>query len=218
MAATMSSQATCPDACPLKGKECYAGQGPMSWAWNKLTAGTIGHDFDFLITEIKRLPVGYKMRLNQSGDLPGVNNRIDAKKLSKLVQASKHIKGFTYTHKPIRASKKHNVSPLLAKKNRQAIADANKGGFTINVSTNRIEEVDQALRANIGPVVTILPIGSSNTVYTAKGTKVIKCPAQRFESMTCAKCMLCQKTDRSVVVGFEAHGAKKNSLSKSITA
>lgn len=214
MAATMSSRETCPDTCPLKNNGCYSNLGPISWIWNKLTAGR-GDSFDVFIEGFKKLPKGYAVRVSQAGDLPGVNCKIDAPKLRRLTKAVKHLTSWTYTHKPVFKSKK--VKQSLVKSNRAAIKEANAAGFAINISTNKLSEVDAAIKLGIGPVVTILALGSANTVYTKGGIKVIKCPAQ-YRDTTCAQCQLCAKIDRSVVVGFEAHGTNKNQVSRAALA
>lgn len=211
MAASMSSRETCPDTCPMKKDGCYASYGPINWVWGKLTRGAIGKSFDDLIEGLKKLPKSFPFRMNQAGDLPGVNCRIDSGKLSRLVSATSHLKAWTYTHKPVFTSKL--ASAKVVKANRIAIKSANDNGFTVNISTNKLSEVDSAIALGIGPVVTILPLGSPNTVFTAKGAKVVKCPAQYKDGVTCATCLLCEKSNRSVAVGFEAHGAKKKLVS-----
>jgi len=42
-----------------------------------------------------------------------------------------------------------------------------------------------------------------------KGNKVTVCPATYKDNVTCNSCRLCQKANRSTVVGFPVHGAKK---------
>lgn len=207
----MSSRETCPDTCPLKADGCYASYGPINWVWTKLTKGTIGKSFDDLLEGLKKLPKGYAFRHNQAGDLPGENCAIDTDKLERLTQAVKRLVAWTYTHKPVFKSK--GVSQSLVNANRKAVKQANASGFTINLSTNSLSEVDDAVALGIAPVVTILPLGSANTVFTAGGVKVIKCPAQYKDNVTCNSCRLCAKANRSVVIGFEAHGVKKKNVS-----
>jgi len=207
MAASISSKETCPDACPLKKEGCYGAYGPINWVWTKVSKGTIGKSFGELLTSLKALPKGYAFRHNQVGDLMGLNNEIDTPKLRELTAAVKHLVAWTYTHKPI------VQSDSVALANRKAIQEANQNGFTINISTNNIAEVDAALALGIAPVCTILPLGAANTSYTANGAKVIKCPAQYRDNITCNSCRLCAVSNRSVVVGFEAHGAKTKQVS-----
>jgi hypothetical protein len=65
-----SSAATCPDACPLKSKGCYAASGPMSLHWHKVTDGKAGASWDTFTAQIAALPEGQAWRHNQAGDLP----------------------------------------------------------------------------------------------------------------------------------------------------
>ena len=58
------------------------------------------------------------------------------------------------------------------------------------------------------PVCTILPDESHANRITPNGRKVVICPAQTRDDITCAKCGLCQRADRSCIVGFIPHGAQ----------
>jgi hypothetical protein len=119
--------------------------------------------------------------------------------LKTLVDANKGRRGFTYTHKPCEENEN----------NRDAVREANKGGFTINLSGNSLSHADRLADLNIGPVVSIVPHGTANTFYTPAGRKGIVCPAQQRDDITCANCQLCSRVNRSVIVGFLPHGASK---------
>lgn len=198
---------TCPPACPFapkagKANGCYAAYGPISWHWRKLNAGKIGYEWPEFLTKVKRLLRGQLWRHNQFGDLAGEGNAIDAKALSELVSANKGRRGYTYSHKPVLDEQ----GPEAAS-NRKAIQMANNEGFTINLSGNNLAHADKLKALGIGPVVTVMPKDSPNTVMTPAGNKVILCPAQYKEGVSCASCRLCQVVNRSVIIGFKAHGA-----------
>lgn len=205
---SMTSAESCPKVCPFngRGKGCYSATGPISWTWNKLTNGKIGGDFKAFLSGVKSLPKGQIWRHNQSGDASGKNDKINSNHLKSLVAANRGKNGFTYTHYPV-------INHKFAKENKKAINHANKNGFTINLSGNNLAHADKLKKLNIAPVVCIIPIGSPNTVFTPAGNKVIKCPAQQKEGITCKSCQLCQKVNRSVIIGFEAHGVLKNKVS-----
>ena len=192
-----TSAETCPDSCPLKQGGCYAKSGPLGLHWAAVTNNKRGGDFDAFIKQIEGLPRDQLWRHNQAGDLPGDNLTIDAAALSRLVHANKNKRGFTYTHKPLTAE------------NQAAIKAANQNGFTINLSANRIQDVDGLAALNIGPVVTILPEKGGKVTYTSGGLKVVTCPAQTNNKTTCATCGLCQKVDRGYAIGFIVHGTGK---------
>lgn len=195
---TTSSYDTCPDTCPLKCNGCYAGSGPLKLHWHEVSYGSRGISFGELLWEIAKLPDGTLWRHNQAGDLPGLNQEIDAIALSQLVKANHGSRGFTYTHKP--------DSPT----NIQSIRNANRDGFTINLSANSLEHADQLSRHGL-PVVTVLPSDHVNlrSCTTPAGRKVVVCPATRSKVINCKICALCQKQDRDFIIGFPAHGTSK---------
>lgn len=203
---TTSPDKTCPDACPFKRDKhgvngCYAEGGPLALHWLKVSNGERGDSLDILARQIQSFPRGQVWRHNQAGDLPGLSNDIDAMALSKLVAANKGRRGFTYTHKPCEGEENSA--------NREAVASANREGFTINLSANNITHADSLASLNIGPVACVVPQSTANTFYTPSGRKGIVCPAQQRDDITCANCQLCQRVNRSVIIGFRPHGTSK---------
>lgn len=198
-----SEKGTCPDACPLKKSGCYATTGKVNIHWLAVTRGLRGMVWAGFVEAIKRLPRGQLWRHNQAGDLPGDNNDIDAKQLGELVAANTGKRGFTYTHKP---TLNGQASGKTLATNRKAIAHANANGFTVNLSADNLGEADALASLGIGPVATLLPSTQRENTHTPQGRKVVVCPAVTREFVTCATCQLCQKVNRSVIVGFPAHG------------
>jgi hypothetical protein len=198
---TTSEAATCPDICPFKKSGCYADSGPLALHWSKVTKGERGNSLDILCGQIKSFPRGQVWRHNQAGDLPGLGNTIDAGKLAQIVTANKGRRGFTYTHKPCEGQEFAS--------NRDAVASANREGFTINLSANNMAHADKLADLQAGPVVCVVPEATANTFYTPQGRKGIICPAQQRDDITCANCQLCQRGNRSVIIGFRAHGTSK---------
>lgn len=217
-----TTKATCPNDCPFKEAGCYAKGGPLAIFWDKVTRGEFGNTWQEFTKKIAKLPRGILWRHNQAGDLPGNGIAIDADALVSLVKANKGKKGFTYTH----------YSPLVAG-NADAIEQANKQGFTINLSGNSLAHADQLANLNIGPVVAVLPIEyerqakgkeytesleayrsrtNNGTLKTPQGRKVSICPATYRDDVTCATCGLCARL-RDVIVGFPAHGFQKKKAS-----
>lgn len=207
-----SPASTCPSACPLKyGRDdngnidtnkpgpCYAKYGPLGMFWAKVNDGRAGMPWADFLTMVRSLPEGQLWRHNQSGDLPGADNTIDRVSMYELIEANMGRKGFTYTHKPM-----DNAS------NRDLVSTANAMGFTINLSADTLSEADELAALNIGPVVVVVPRDAENMV-TPEGRKVVICPAQRSDDVTCKSCGLCANASRSSIVGFRAHGvsAKK---------
>lgn len=191
--------ATCPDACPFKNNGCYAEAGFYTLMnWRKLDAGERGTDYDSFLTSIRAMPDGQLWRHNVSGDLPGLNNNIDAGKLAELTRANTGKKGFTYTHKPMSTAT-----------NRDAVQLANEQGFTVNLSANNLKHADELKELNIAPVVVVLPENAPALQHTPAGNKVVVCPAQQRDDVTCKSCGLCQIASRKVIIGFRAHGSAR---------
>jgi hypothetical protein len=194
---TTSNRATCPDACPLKRNGCYAEDYYTRLHWDKVSEGERGKSWEKFLADIKSLPKHVLWRHNVAGDLRGANNRIDVRALEELVQANKGKNGFTYTHYPL-------DNPV----NITAVMDANTNGFTVNGSANTLEQADN-YRALGVPVVVILPEDAGKVSYTPEGNKVVVCPAQTSNKVTCASCGLCQAAKRDYIIGFRVHGISK---------
>lgn len=123
-----SSEDTCPTSCGMY-RECYAKMGPLRIHWWAVTDGRRGDTWGEFNRKIGALPVGQLWRHNQAGDLPGVGDKLDTKALGELVKANRGRRGFTYTHKP-----------LTTAAERKAVAKANAGGFTVNLSADTLAD------------------------------------------------------------------------------
>lgn len=202
----MSDSRTCPDACSFKKGGCYSKFSFLRIHWNKLDKGKIGGSFTKLVQNIRNIPANQLFRLNQAGDLPGVNNKINIKMLKRLVSAAKGKPVLSYTHKLVLGNSQTAVN------NRKYIKWANQNGFNINLSADGLRDADKKASLKIGPVTVVVPSNSPNTLFTPKGRKVIACPAQ-YRDLTCADCQLCSK-NRSVIISFKAHGSGKGIVNK----
>ena len=203
MAVTTSTATTCPTSCPFKSNGCYADSGPLKLHWDKVTRKERGDDWSTFINKIKDLPTGSKWRHNQAGDLPGDMEKLDNEKCIELAKANKGKRGFTYTHYDVLDNFQNAITVNMM----------NHLGFTVNVSANNLEHADKLCDLNIAPVATVLPIEQTTNTVTPKGRKVVVCPATYKDDVSCASCMLCEKWDRNVVVGFPAHGTSKKKAS-----
>lgn len=208
-----SSAVTCPTSCPFNHRNsggCYAESGRLALHWRRVTEGKRGDTWPQFLSQVRRVATpGQLWRHNQAGDLPGVGNRINSRQLFQLVRAAGTSRGWSYTHKPVLGE-----TPT-ATRNREAVRKANSsGGLTINLSGNSPGHADQLAELAIGPVVTVLPADSparGNT--TPAGRKIVVCPAQTHPGVTCSSCGLCAVRNRSVIVGFLAHGTSKRKAS-----
>lgn len=199
---TYSGAETCPDACPLKKKGCYAELGPGASHWKRLTNGTRGEEWEDFLLDVRKIPRGSLWRHNVAGDLPGVGDELDTYRLMQLVNANTGLRGFTYTHKP-----------LATQHERDAVQVANRRGFTINLSADNLHEADELKALGIAPVVVVLPHDAPDRTTTPAGHEVIACPAETND-ITCARCEACAHSGRKSIIGFRAHGAMKKKVSE----
>ncbi len=195
IAVTTSEQKTCPSACPLKNAGCYADGGPLAIVWRRVSE--TGMNLDELCKGIAKVKPGAIWRHNQAGDLAHKNQLIDRRALSAIVKANTGRRGFTYTH--------HK----MGKQNRDAVARANRDGFTINLSANNPAHADELAAHGIAPVVTVLPVDASENSLTPGGRKITICPAITGKAKNCAECKLCAVVGRKTIIGFPAHGMRK---------
>ena len=193
-----SSSLTCPDACPLK-KACYAKQGPLAIHWARVSSGSRGVSFEEFCEAVRCLPDGQLWRHNEAGNLPGTGDAIDTERLRALVEANRGRRGFTYTHKPV----------LDCPENAKAVSEANRGGFTVNLSADNVTEADQLKAAGIGPVTVVVPEDVRENFTTPAGHRVVICPNVKRPELTCEKCGLCQRSDRRSIVAFPVHGISR---------
>ena len=217
---TTSPRFTCPLACPFRkgGVDplaglCYAEHGALGgFIWTLLDRtpasgsfqnGNIRvYGFDELLYLIRALPPASMWRHNVAGDLPSNNKTtIDRAALRAIVEANKGRRGFTFTH--------YDVLTNLA--NRQAIAEANRDGFTVSLSANSLAHADELADLRIAPVAVVLPAGATENVRTPNGRTVVICPINTHPGTTCASCGLCSR-QRSTIVGFPASGGLKHKL------
>ena len=223
---TMTEKASCWTGCALYGNGCYAFYGALGHFWSGVSEGTRGGSWDELCAKVAALPKRTLWRYAQAGDLPGIDDAIDAELLLQLVSANRGKKVIAFTHKPVLPD------TVTAARNRCIIAVANTAGFTINLSANYPAEADALAALRIGPVVTILAHDyarravrhraksrpdewaetiaewrdriASLPVRTPAGRRIAICPAT-YTAATCKSCRACAEL-REAVIGFPAHG------------
>tara|TARA_B100000949_G_scaffold113128_1_gene100221 strand:- start:159 stop:890 length:732 start_codon:yes stop_codon:yes gene_type:complete len=210
-AVTVSSN-TCSPHCPFYKNGCYALFSWLGKWWRALDERTAGIGLHELLARLRALPQGQIWRYAVAGDLPGFGDRIDASQLRQLSKASKHTKGFTFSHKPVLGN------TITAKANRAAIACANAGepGLTINLSADSLIDLDRKVALNIAPVVITMPSGTRGNIRTPAGNKLTWCPASTnktgFGKVQCLDCGLCSWVGRVVAIAFRAHGPAKRKI------
>lgn len=216
MPASSSSGHTCPDACTLKGRGCYAEHGFGGAWWRALSSGKapprgrgpdkrgpIGITWAAFLEEVRALPRGTMWRHNLAGDLPGHGDAVNVDRLVELVVANGGRRGFTFTHKPA-----HKYRRVF-----EAVRESNAHGFAVNLSADSPHEADALAELEAGPVVAVVPHDAPSRLETPRGRPVRVCPAQLSKRATCASCGWCARIDRPWIVGFRAHGQAKKAIS-----
>jgi len=208
IAVSYSSPDTCPQACPLKTSGCYSKSGPSLLAWKRTENPAKSLSWDEFLAKLRKVEAGRLFRHNIAGDLPGLGDRLDLGLFEELVKAARHLKGFCYTHRP-----------LDLPEERETIKAANASGFTINLSADNLQEADRKAALGIAPVVTLCPSDPASVPsHTPQGRRLIICPAQTKDDVTCMSCRLCARAGTAekprVIVGFLAHGTRKKAADK----
>jgi hypothetical protein len=206
IAVTTSSRATCSPTCPFLKNGCYADAGPLALHWQKVTSGERGKPWREHLADLAALPAGSALRLNQAGDLPATDGKISRLYARALAAATKHLKAWTYSH--------HKLTPS----NLQILRFLNGQGLTVNCSTETESAADAAVAAGLPAVLTVDSAETRAQWNTDAGNRVIVCPAQQRDGVTCSDCMLCQKRGRRVVVAFLAHGTGKRKAQAALAA
>lgn len=195
--------ASCPSACGLKNRGCYAEQGKTRMHWQEVPKRGVSW-FDFC-NMVAAFPAGQFWRHNEAGDLPGVDDHLDVSALGRLVESNEHAgaKGFTFTHKP-----------LTTPEEREAVASANARGFTINLSAEGLEHADALAALGIAPVAVVVPNDVVGSKWkTPAGRDVVLC-LNESRGLSCVECKLCAAPFRKSIVAFKAHGQSGNIVSE----
>lgn len=204
MPVSITTEDTCPPTCGVR-EACYAKFHHLARHWRRVWEK--GVEWVEFCKCVAALPTGVIWRHNEAGDLPGDGNTVDAKALHQLVSANQGKRGFTYTAKPVLGTGE------IARNNRAAIARANAAGFVINLSAVSLADADAKARLRIAPVTVVLPSEVNSSVLTTpEGRKVDVCPHVFDARIQCWFCGLCAEKNRSVIVGFPAHGAGRKRI------
>ena len=210
---------SCPISCalrvvidPVTGEEkpgpCYAAAGYYTRLnWNLIDAGTRGESFESAMAKVQRLPRNTLMRDKVMGDeYPLATNpkKIDPEPFNLKLRAFKDKRVISYTHHEPNA---HNLKLL-----RKAAAQ----GTYINLSADNPKQADKLARHGL-PVVTVVPSDTPKVSSTPGGNKIVICPAQNSERVTCATCALCADGKRDYLIGFRAHGSGKKKIDAALS-
>jgi hypothetical protein len=208
MPVATSSKSTCPLNCQLRAKVCYARYGPLGCVWEAVSLGLLGGDLRTFLGKLQKIPEGSLWRYGQAGDLPGDGRRIDRRALERIATFQHGRRGFAYTHylaRPRGWCWARWASSDIAKHNMEAIRKANRGGFTLNLSADDLDDADRLADLEVGPVAVLLPARADRDTTTSQGREVRLC-AHYSIGITCRECGMCAQVDRPFMIGLPAHG------------
>lgn len=226
VAATTTTRESCPDICPLKNAGCYADAGPLRLHWDRVTRGETGCDATGHFAEIAALKPGTALRLNQAGDLPSHNGRIDPEFISGLIRSTRHLSAvWGYTH--------HPAAPFgwgdAGRHNRAQLIRARDNGVVINLSTDSPAAAVNARRISGLPVVMTATHAMLDSVigdswrqgradswrhYTHR---FVVCPQTTGQVESCRECrFLCARGKRESIVVFPVHGTNARKAERAI--
>ena len=184
LATTYREQSSCPTTCPLMGNGCYA-TGRIFGISRKFGS----ENTDAVLALITTLKPGQGLRLNVSGDFLAEDGTPDLEYIAacnKVATERPDVKIIAYTHAW------RTMSP-------------SDFAFGVNASCDTDADIVEARAAGWGTVTV-----NGDEGATIAGTRIVRCPAETRDDVTCASCMLCAKTPTiATTVSFTAHGAGK---------
>lgn len=205
---TYSARWTCPVRCPFRGGGCYADGVRTCKVWDSADGGARALDLAGLVEALKAVPPGVLLRHNVAGDCarPGTSE-LDADLVRDIVDvyAAARVRPYSYTH------------CVIDEKASACLREAAASGFVVNASVETASAADAALDQGVPACITV-PDFESMPRRTPAGRRIVPCPAQLREGMTCMRCELCARKGRSTVIAFAAHGTRVRAAREAIAA
>lgn len=175
------------EGCSLRGNGCYAWNGRVQFGFlNIVRSNRNGADKSIEFALENRHKDAKMFRLTGIGDIGRCGDDIAASILSKIDDAGLEPVGYTHHWRE------------------DAVADTWKGVLMASCETEADADlaVSQGWRATM-----IVNENVSKSFYTKAGNKVVICPAQTKEGVTCNDCRLCNGEKKAApIVAFQVHG------------
>ena len=192
MPATYRGRDTCPTDCAFLNNGCY-GDGRIFGLAHKY-ASSLTIDKAREILRRARSDARY-LRDRVVGDLVNSRGVFDMHYVRGIARLAREhgLTVFGYTH----------AWRLLS---RDDVAAIRATGYVMNASCETVADVRHAISLGMPTVITNDNVPERDTVA---GYRVITCPAQVRDNVTCASCGLCAKPDRKVIIRFLTHGPSK---------
>lgn len=99
----------------------------------------------------------------------------------------------------------------------KTVARENWGKVSVLASVDKAEDLSLAFERGYAPAIVVDKHPENGKAYLREdGVKVIPCPAQTREDVTCVKCGLCMNANKlhgmKAAISFAAHGVSKRKL------
>jgi hypothetical protein len=191
---TSASQASCWQGCAFLNKGCYAEHGFQAFTTKRLNAAAAG-PVEVAKQEaaaIDQLSGLRPLRLHVVGDCatPTAAKLVSTAAARHQAKAGQPVWTYTHTWRQVDRSAWRGVSVLA--------------------SCERLEELEQAQARGYAQALVVKQSWGKQALQ-AGPFKLIPCPAQTHEGVTCSSCKLCFRDqdlrDRRAVIVFSAHGS-----------
>lgn len=93
------------------------------------------------------------------------------------------------------------------------VAAVAASGYVLNASCETVDDVAEALALGLPATIASDTVDDGTIIG---GMRVVTCPAQTRDDVTCASCGLCAKPNRRSVVRFRIHGTARRMAAASI--
>lgn len=225
----VSIEATCPRGCAFRDNGCYVTAGFTASSNRRLDVNAEGMTGDEVI-ELEahlldrafrgtrgrvsgRIPRdggrcgrdGRDLRLHVGGDVSGTRG---ARRLAQTAARWTERGGgaiWTYTHRW-----------------RQILRER-WGTISVLASVERRDQATLAISRGYVPAIVVSKFKDRRayrSVHVPRGWRILPCPAETTEGVTCVTCRLCLDADalmeRKLAIGFEAHGQQHDRVKRSL--
>ena len=202
---TYRPERTCEPTCPLLRAGCY-GTGRI-FASAERHAKTVTRD-DVAATLRKASPTARFLRDRVVGDVVTVDASgvvtFDLQYVETIgeLAADAGLRAFGYSHAWRR------MSPA-------DVAAVAASGYVLNASCETVGDVADAIALGLPATIANDDVAEGTII---NDRRVVTCPAQTRDDVTCASCGLCARPERKSVVRFRIHGTARRKAAASVAA
>lgn len=193
---TSRPQDTCPTSCPFFDAGCY-GKGRIFALADKYANEHNESSMTAVLSKARKAARIVRDRV--VGDLLDTDGNVDYAYMRAIAAAARvnGLRVFGYTHVPLE----------------RLDLDSVPENYVLNISTETPDGAAAAIRAGFDAVMVNDDIAEGTMI---EGKRIVTCPAQTREGITCATCGLCSKKNRKSIIRFLTHGAGKRKAAQAV--